>query len=138
MRAKLDKITKNAKFCQFSHFPSNLPRPRTGGVYTLDFQIFGIFHNEIYSSRNLGGSQQYLNTFLLFLLVMQMSVCLSVGIRLLSFCHNSVNFHAKTSRFCMEVDLDNIYKIMMMVMTIIMMMMLIMMIIICIRLLILP
>ena len=23
------------------------------------------------------------------------------------FGHNSVNFHARTSRFCMEVDLDN-------------------------------
>ena len=30
------------------------------------YQIFDIFHNEIYSSRDLWGSQQYLNTFLLF------------------------------------------------------------------------
>ena len=25
------------------------------------------------------------------------------------YCCNSVNFQARTSRFCMEVDLDNIY-----------------------------
>ena len=24
-----------------------------------------------------------------------------------SFCHNSVNLNARTSRFCMEVDLDD-------------------------------
>ena len=40
---------------------------------------------------------------------MQMSVGLSVGlsVSVYFFCHNSVNFHARTSRFCMEVDLDN-------------------------------
>ena len=43
---------------------------------------------------------------------------------------NSVNFQARTSRFCMEVDLDNIYQIMLMIMTMmIMMIMLIKMII---------
>ena len=40
---------------------------------------------------------------------------------------NSVNFQARTSRFCMEIDLDNIYLIMMMMMMTIMMMMMIMM-----------
>ena len=60
-------------------------------------------------------------------LVMQMSVCLSVGICLLSFCHNSVNFHARTSRFCMKVDLDNIKQIMMMIMMIMMMIMIMIM-----------
>ena len=40
---------------------------------------------------------------------------------------NSVNFYARTSRFCMEVDLDNMQQIMMMVMMIMMMMMMIMM-----------
>ena len=38
---------------------------------------------------------------------------------------NSVNFQARTSRFCMEVDLDNIYNmmmVMMMMMKIMMMM----------------
>ena len=34
------------------------------------------------------------------------SVCLSVTFYF--FCHNSVNFHARTFKFCMEVDLDNI------------------------------
>ena len=41
---------------------------------------------------------------------------------------NSVNFQARTSRFCMEVDIDNIEQIVMMMMTIMMMMMMIMMI----------
>ena len=45
-----------------------------------------------------------------------------------SFCHNSVNLNARTSRFCMEVDLDDIYQIMFMMMMIMMMMMIIMMI----------
>ena len=43
------------------------------------------------------------------------------------YSYNSVNFQAKTSRFCMEIDLDNSYQIMMMMMIIIMMMMMIMM-----------
>ena len=41
---------------------------------------------------------------------------------------NSVHFEARTSRFCMEVDLNNTYNIMMTMMTIMMMMMMIMMI----------
>ena len=40
---------------------------------------------------------------------------------------NSVNFQARTSRFGMEVDQDNIYQIMLMMMTIMMMMRMIMM-----------
>ena len=43
-----------------------------------------------------------------------------------SFCHNSVNLNARTSRFCMEVDLDDIYQIMLMMMMIMMMMMMMM------------
>ena len=62
---------------------------------------------------------------------MQMLVGLSVGlsVSVTFLCHNSVNFDARTSRFCMEVDLYNTYnmilmKMMMMIMT---MMMIIMM-----------
>ena len=61
------------------------------------------------------------------------SKCGSLGLSVTFyfFWHNSVNFHARTSRFCMEVDLDNTYEIMMMNMTIMMMMiMMIMMLII--------
>ena len=39
---------------------------------------------------------------------------------------NSVNFQARTSRFCMEIDLDNSYQIMMMIMIMMLMMMMIM------------
>ena len=42
-------------------------------------------------------------------LVIQMSVCLSVclSVSVVFFCHNLVNFDARNSRFCMELDLDN-------------------------------
>ena len=40
---------------------------------------------------------------------------------------NSVNFQARTSRFCMEIDLDNSYQIMMMMMMIMMMMIMMLM-----------
>ena len=43
-----------------------------------------------------------------------------------SFCHNSVNLNARTSRFCMEVDLDDIYQIMLLMMIMMMMMMIMM------------
>ena len=38
---------------------------------------------------------------------------------------NSVNFHARTSRFCIEIDLDNSYQIMIMMIMMMMMMMMI-------------
>ena len=44
--------------------------------------------------------------------------------------NNSAIFGAKTSRFCMDVNLDNTYNMLMMMMTIIMVMIMIMMMII--------
>ena len=50
------------------------------------------------------------------------SVCLSVGPHFVKNGHNLVNFDARSSRFCMEVDLDNLnYVLMMMIMTMMMM-----------------
>ena len=42
---------------------------------------------------------------------------------------NSVNFQARISKFCMEIDLDNSYEIMMMMMMIMMLMMMMMIIV---------
>ena len=62
---------------------------------------------------------------------MQMSIIINNKIITLDKnCNNSAIFGAMTSRFCMEVNLDNTYNMLMMMMTIIMMMIMIMMMII--------
>ena len=43
------------------------------------------------------------------------------------YCCNSVTFQARTSRFCMEIDLDNTYNMMVMKMMIMMLMTMMMM-----------
>ena len=58
---------------------------------------------------------------------MQMSIINNNNKTLDENCNNSAIFGAMTSRFYMEVNIDNTYNMLMMMMTIIMMMIMIMM-----------